>query len=81
VEGSAQRMSGTMIAIYRVPTPRAARVGQVRVIKDRNNRLYVEGSKISNTNEIGDYTALNLADGRVYYVRTDDFQQLTKNKM
>jgi hypothetical protein len=63
-------MSGSMIAIYRVPLPRAAQVGRIRVVKDRKQRYYVDGTPVSSSATTGEYTVLECADGATYYVLT-----------
>ena len=69
-------MSGQPLAIYRLPVANAARVGTVRVVRDRNGRYYTNGSKVDATEEIGEFTGLTAADGRTYYVRTAELVAL-----
>lgn len=73
-------MSGQPVAIYRLPAANAARVGTVRVVRDRNGRYYTNGSKAEVTEEIGEFTGLTSADGRVYYVRTADLVALAGSR-
>ncbi len=68
-------MSGKLIPFYRVPIGRATRVGQVRVVRDRNGRYYADGAKAVSAERTGDYTALALADGRVFFVLTAELER------
>src|SRR5919201_1206258 len=38
-------MSGTMLAAYRLPTASATKIGSVRIVKDRNGKVYADGNK------------------------------------
>lgn len=69
-------MSGTTLPIYRLPIPTATRVGQVRVVVDRNNQRYINDSKVISAVQSGDFSILTLANDTVYYVKTKDYQEL-----
>lgn len=71
-------MSGTELPIYRLPIPSATSVGSVRIVKDRNGRLYADGSRIESTTATGRHTTLTLANGRSFYVLTSDFKKVSK---
>ena len=66
-------MSGTMLPIYRLPTPTAVQLGQIRVVTDRHNRRYINGSQVLTATPSGDFHILTLANGAVYYVKTQDY--------
>jgi hypothetical protein len=69
-------MSHATIAIYRLPTPRAAPIGNVRVVLDRNNRIYVAGSRVASATQSGDFLILTLDNQQVYYVKAKDYQRI-----
>lgn len=69
-------MSGTTIAIFRLPTARATEVGHVRVVRDRHGGMYVEGSKVVDAAPSGDFLLLTLASGQVYFVKASDYTHL-----
>ena len=69
-------MSGTTLPIYRLPLPTATRVGQVRVVIDRNNQRYINNSKVISAVQSGDFSILTLANDTVYYVKTKDYQEV-----
>jgi hypothetical protein len=69
-------MSGTTLPIYRLPIPTATRVGMVRVVVDRNNQRYVNDSKVVSAVQRGDFSILTLANDAVYYVKTNEYEQL-----
>jgi len=71
-------MSGKMLPIYRLPIPTAARIGQVRVVTDRNNRHYVNGSAVVTATPTGDFHVLTLANGEAHYVKTQDYIALPR---
>lgn len=73
-------MSGVQVPIYRLPTPRAVCVGHVRVVVDRNNRRYVNGSKVETAATSGAFQVLTLANGEVYYVKTNEYERLAARK-
>jgi hypothetical protein len=68
-------MSKNSLAIYRLPTPRAARIGAVRVVLDRNQQVYVAGSRVESTAPSGDFLILTLANDQMYYVKADEYAQ------
>jgi hypothetical protein len=68
-------MSKISLSIYRLPTPRAARVGAVRVVMDRNQQVYVAGSRVESTAPSGDFLILTLANNQAYYVKADEYAQ------
>jgi hypothetical protein len=69
-------MSGTSLPIYRLPIPTATQIGQVRVVTDRHNQHYVNGSRVLSATPSGDFHVLMLANGAVYYVKTRDYTAL-----
>jgi hypothetical protein len=71
-------MSGQELPIYRLPIPTASRVGQVRVVTDRNGRHYVNGSRLVAATPSGDFQILELESGESVYVKTTDFARLPK---
>ena len=58
-------MSATL-AIYRLPTIRAAPIGHVRVVMDRNHQIYIQGSRLTATAPSGDFLILKLAGEQAY---------------
>jgi hypothetical protein len=68
-------MSKLSLSIYRLPTPRAARIGAVRVVLDRNNQVYVAGSRVAATAPSGEFLILTLANDEMYYVKADEYAQ------
>lgn len=73
-------MSGKLVACYRLPTASAVKIGQVRIVKDRNGVYYADGSKVLSANVTGAHSVLKLADGRDFYVLTAELQQVPKAK-
>jgi hypothetical protein len=70
-------MSGKTLAIYRLPIAKAPRVGQVRVVRDRNQQLYIAGSKVMTAvASTSDFLILTLANGQTYYVKAQEYAQL-----
>ena len=69
-------MRGTPLPIYRLPISTSTQIGQVRVVTDRNNQHYVNGSRLLSATPSGDFHILTLADGSVYYVKTQDYTAL-----
>jgi hypothetical protein len=69
-------MSGSQIAIYRLPIPTATQIGHVRVVTDRNRQHYVEGSRVTEVVAAGIHTTLKLANGRAFHVLTKDYRRL-----
>ncbi len=68
-------MSKISLSIYRLPTPRAARIGAVRVVMDRNQQVYVAGSRVESTAPSGEFLILTLANNQAYYVKADEYAQ------
>jgi hypothetical protein len=68
-------MSKTL-SVYRLPTPRAARIGAVRVVVDRNQQVYVAGSRVEATAPSGEFLILTLANDQMYYVKADEYAQV-----
>ena len=68
-------MSKLSLSIYRLPTPRAARIGAVRVVLDRNQQMYIAGSRVAATAPSGDFLILTLANDQMYYVKADEYAQ------
>jgi hypothetical protein len=68
-------MSKLSLSIYRLPTPRAARIGAVRVVLDRNQQVYVAGSRVESVAPSGEFLILTLANDEMYYVKADEYAQ------
>ena len=68
-------MSKISLSIYRLPTPRAARIGAVRVVMDRNQQVYVAGSRVESTTPSGEFLIVTLANNQAYYVKADEYAQ------
>jgi hypothetical protein len=69
-------MSKISLSIYRLPTSRAARIGAVRVVLDRNQQVYVAGSRVESTAPSGEFLILTLANDEMYYVKADEYAQV-----
>ncbi len=69
-------MAKKTLAIYRLPIPTATQIGQVRAVVDRNQQIYVDGSKVVATAPNGDFLTLTTANQQTYYVKSRDYQQL-----
>lgn len=65
-----------MLPIYRLPLATATQVGRVRVVVDRNQRVYIAGSAVVTAVPSGDFLILTLANDQVYYVKARDYQML-----
>ena len=48
-------MSKISLSIYRLPTPRAARIGAARMVIDRNQQVYLAGSRVESTAPSGEF--------------------------
>ena len=68
-------MSKISLSIYRLPTPRAARIGAVRMVIDRNQQVYLAGSRVESTAPSGEFLIVTLANGQAYYVKADEYAQ------
>ncbi len=73
-------MARLSLAIYRLPTARATQVGAMRVVVDRHQQLYINGSKVVTADPSGDFLILTLANGQVYYVKAREYEQLRTNR-
>jgi hypothetical protein len=73
-------MARLFLAIYRLPTARATQVGAMRVVVDRHQQLYMDGSKVVTADPSGDFLILTLANGQVYYVKAREYEQLRTNR-
>lgn len=69
-------MSSKQLAAYRLPIPNATRVGEVRIVTDRNGQHYADGSKVIEAVMSGQHMIIKLADGRSYYVLAKDYKNL-----
>jgi hypothetical protein len=69
-------MSSKTLATYRLPISSATKIGSLRIVTDRNKVHYADGSKIVSTVEQGVHTIITLADGRMFYVLTKEYQRL-----
>ena len=63
------------LSIYRLPTSRAARIGALRVVIDRNGQVYLAGSRVASIAPSGDFLILTLANDQIYYVKADEYAQ------
>jgi uncharacterized protein YlzI (FlbEa/FlbD family) len=70
-------MSKHQLATYRLPIANATRIGQVRVVTDRNGKHYIDGSRVIEIIDHGTHTTLKLANGTSYFVRTKEYQDLS----
>jgi hypothetical protein len=73
-------VSGTLLAIYRLPIATAAEIGHVRVVADRHNGRYINGSKVLSTRPSGAFLVVTLANDAVYYVKAQDYAQVPAPK-
>lgn len=69
-------MSGSVLAIYRLPIAKSAQIGTVRVVLDRHQQVYIEGSKVVAAVPSTDFLVVTLANEQVYYVKAADYQAL-----
>ena len=69
-------MSKKTLPIYRLPVASTTQIGQVRIVIDRNQQAYVDGSKVLSANPSGPFLILTLANQQVYYVKADEYQQV-----
>ena len=69
-----------MLATYRMPTASSTKIGSVRIVKDRNGKVYANGTKAVSATVMGVHTLLELADGRNFYVLTSELQRVPKAK-
>ena len=68
-------MSKISLSIYRLPTPRAARIGSARMVIDRNQQIYLAGSRVESTTPSGEFLIVTLANDQMYYVKADEYAQ------
>jgi len=47
----------------------------VRLVMDRNQQVYVAGSRVESTAPSGDFLILTLANDQAYYVKADEYAQ------
>jgi hypothetical protein len=73
-------LSGTMLATYRLPSANITKIGSVRIVKDRNGKVYADGTKVVSATVVGAHTMLEVADGRTFYVLTSELQRVPKAK-
>lgn len=71
-------MANGSIAVYRLPTNPAHRIGQARWVTDRNKRVYIDESRVETADPSGDFTILTLATGRSLFVKTEDYVKLIR---
>lgn len=69
-------MAGKPLPIYRLPMQPRQRVGQLLVKKDRNGKLYIEGTRVEEMTPAGEYQILSMPNGKKYYVLQSDLDQL-----
>lgn len=69
-------MGKMTLAIYRLPTLKAAQIGHVRVVIDRNRQVYLAGSRVVAATPSGDFLIVTLANDQVYYVRARDYAEV-----
>jgi hypothetical protein len=72
-------MSKILLSIYRLPTPRAARIGAARMVIDRNQQVYLAGSRVEGTAPSGEFLIVTLTNGQAYYVKADEYAQARAN--
>ena len=72
-------MSKISLSIYRLPTPRAARIGAARMVIDRNQQVYLAGSRVEATAPSGEFLIVTLSNGQAYYVKADEYAQARAN--
>src|SRR4051812_2337777 len=72
-------MSKISLSIYRLPTPRAARIGAARMVIDRNQQVYLAGSRVESTAPSGEFLIVTLTNGQSYYVKADEYAQARAN--
>ena len=68
-------MSKISLSIYRLPTPRAARIGAARMVIDRNQQVYLAGGRVETTAPSGEFLIVTLTNGQMYYVKADEYAQ------
>jgi hypothetical protein len=71
-------LSGTMLATYRLPSAGSTKIGSVRIVKDRNGKVYADGTRVVSTSVVGVHTMLELANGRTFSVLTNELQGVPK---
>ncbi len=69
-------MSGKQLPIYRLPVPKATRVGEIRIVKDRNGKLYIDGAPITESSVTGMFTQLTNAAGATFFVKTEELKRI-----
>lgn len=69
-------MSNPTLPFYRLPIATATQIGRLRVVVDRNGRVYLAGSAVASATPSGDFLILTLANNLVYYVKAADYQAL-----
>jgi len=69
-------VSRMTLAFYRLPTPTATQIGHLRAVVDRNQQVYLAGSKVVRAVPSGDFMVVTLANELVYYVKASDYQAL-----
>lgn len=69
-------MSKKMLPIYRLPVAKTTQIGQVRIVIDRNQQAYIDGSKVLGASPSGDFLILTLANDQILYVKADDYQAI-----
>ena len=73
-------MSRLTLPFYRLPTANATQIGHVRVVVDRNQQVYLAGSRVVSAAPSGGFLVLTLADEQVYYVKSTDYESLRSPK-
>jgi hypothetical protein len=69
-------MSNGTLATYRLPIPTSTQIGRLRVVIDRNRRVYAAGSPVVSATPSGEFLILTLANDQVYYVKAHEYQAL-----
>jgi hypothetical protein len=69
-------MSHLSLAIYRLPLPSATQIGKVRVVLDRHQQVYIEGSRVASAVPSGAFLVVTLDNGQVYYVKAAEYERL-----
>jgi hypothetical protein len=64
------------LAHYRLPIASAPLIGHLRVVIDRNGKIYLDGSRIRDTAPSGEFLVITLQNEQVYYVKSSEYASL-----
>lgn len=73
-------MSSVELPIYRLPVGAGTRVGSARVVIDRNNERYIDGSRVAEAVPSGIFLLLTLANGTKMTVKQDEYAALKSTR-